>query len=263
MLKLFNLNKKFRYVFRIKPEESFYRFNGVKQEEATSWTPPYFWCVDPSHWMVTVKAPIWADNDFQYKNKLFFSNDVNRFVGLAELVLNYEETDINQCPGDRLLNAFSSTSLCDTTSNCLPKPYFGLKPGGYECECISGFSYPFNFQGPYKGIDLPNRPNSSPLCEKSEGLLQYPNWISRNFVENQIHTQEISSFNHYFKRDLNFLKIKSNRTKRFIDRRNNFEKLRDSIFIDKDLFDRRCGSLSFQDIIFLNDDDERFTANLR
>ncbi|RNA19961.1 G-coupled receptor -like protein, partial [Brachionus plicatilis] len=196
------------YVFRIKPEESFHRFNGVKQEEAATWTSPYFWCVDPSHWMVAVKAPIWADNDFQYKNKHFYSNDVHRFIGLTELVLNYEETDIDQCPEDRLLNAFASTSLCDTTSNCLALPYFGLKPGGYECECMSGFVYPFNIQGPYKGLELPNRPNTSPLCDKSEGLLQYPNWISH-------------------------------------------------------LFDRRCGSLSFQDIVFLNDDDERFTVNLR
>lgn len=182
------------------------------------------------------------------------------------MVLNYEETDINQCPGDRLLNAFSSTSLCDTTSNCLPLPYFGLKPGGYECECMSGFSYPFDIQGPYKGIELFNRASSSPLCDRSEGLLQYPNWISRNFVENQVYTQDISSFNHNFKRDLNSVKKKLqkiNRSKRFIDRRNNFEKLRDSIFIDENYFDRRCASLSFQDVVFLNDDDERFILNLR
>ena len=76
----------FRYVFRIKPDERFYRFNGAKHETTSSWTSPYFWCIDPTHWLVTVKSPIWADNDHVYKHKLFYSNDVNRFVGLSEVV---------------------------------------------------------------------------------------------------------------------------------------------------------------------------------
>ncbi|CAF0706838.1 unnamed protein product [Brachionus calyciflorus] len=256
------------YVFRIKPEERFYRFNGVKQETSTSWTSPYFWCIDPTHWLVTVKSPIWADNDHIYKNKIFYSPDQNRFVGLSEIVLNYEELDVNQCPGDRQLNAFSSTSLCDSTSECIPLPLFGLKPGGYQCQCSSGYSFPFNFQGPFKGTELSSGNFNYPLCEKSEGLVQYPNWISRNFVENQISNVAYSSFDPNFnlnlkKRNLDSINKKESRKKRFIDRRNNFEKLRDSIFIDQDILNRKCSSLSFQDTIFLNEDDERFSLNLR
>lgn len=102
--------------------------------------------------------------------------------------------DVNQCPGDRQLNAFASTSLCDSTAECLALPYYGLKPGGYECQCINGFSYPYNVQGPYTGPQL-HDPSIYPLCRKSEGLLQYPNWINRNAIENSMPNVLQSSFN--------------------------------------------------------------------
>lgn len=65
-------------MFRIKPEEKYYKFTGAKYETGTTWTPPYFWCVDPSNWLVTAMAPIWATNDFQYRNKIFFSKEAFR-----------------------------------------------------------------------------------------------------------------------------------------------------------------------------------------
>lgn len=196
---------------------------------------------------------------------------------MSEVVLNYEELDINQCPGDRQLNAFSSTSLCDSTSECLPKTDYGLRPGGYECECISGFTYPFNIQGPYRGQELSDsNSNIYPLCRKSEGLIQYPNWVNKNAIENPMPNIASSSFENNFdlnirKRDLDPLlklpvfneKNKVKRKKRFIDMRNNFEKLRDSIYGNQDDLNRRCSIMSFQDILRLNDDDERFILNLR
>jgi hypothetical protein len=63
------------YVFRIKPEESFVKFRGAKHEDGVTWTSPYFWCPDASHWLVTAKSPIWATNDFHYKNRIFESKE--------------------------------------------------------------------------------------------------------------------------------------------------------------------------------------------
>lgn len=285
-------------MFRIKPEERYYKFTGAKFETGTTWTSPYFWCVDPTNWMVTAKAPIWATNDMQYRNRIFFSKDVLRFVGLSEVVLNYEELDVNQCPNDRQKNAFGSTSLCDSTAECLPLPYFGLNSGGYECQCIGGFHYPRDVQGPYRGKELGNNMVPYPLCGKSEGLLQYPNWVSKNAFENPIPQLASSAqdlhYNHYvYKREVKKEKIelvklpvvveeppakknsterrekretkekKLNRKKRFLDRRNNFEKLRDAIFGDQEQLIRRCNMMPFQDIIHFNEDDERFIVNLR
>lgn len=279
-----------RYVFRIKPEERYYKFTGAKYETGTTWTAPYFWCVDPTNWLVTAKAPIWATNDFQYRNKIFFSRQSFRFVGLSEVVLNYEEMDVNQCPMDRQLNAFGSTALCDSTAECLPLPMYGLTSGGYECQCVGGFHYPTDVQGPYRGKELGNNLVPYPLCLKSEGLLQYPNWVSKNAFENPMPNMATSSidfnYNHYIrKRDVNEKKPeltiletvveketekkeeevgrRAHRQKRFLDRRNNFEKLRDSIFGDQENLVRRCNMMPFQDVIQLNEDDERFIINLR
>ncbi len=66
-----NVNYRFRYVFRIKPDEKYYKFSGAKYEEGTSWSSPYFWCIDPVNWLVTAMSPIWATNDREYKNRIF------------------------------------------------------------------------------------------------------------------------------------------------------------------------------------------------
>lgn len=334
-------DNKEEYVYRIKPGDSHYRFTGAKYQGGTKWSSPYFWCVDPTNWLVTAMSPIWASNDFEYKNKLFFNDQPLRFVGLSEVVLNFEEADINQCPGDRQLNAFSSTSLCDSTTECLPRSYYGLSPGGYECQCLSNFFYPPDFQGPYKGKELSDSAFSHPLCIKSEGLLQYPNWISKNSMEYQLPNIALSSVEREFNLNLRKRSIlnetlnslltssasnisnnqdesrkidskiffinntistvntttkindehvnlknqtsilnninktdnidksseiklkKFKRHKRFIDKRNNFEKLRDSIYVDQDLLRRRCLSRPYQDILLLNEDDERFILNTR
>ena len=398
------------YVFRIKPEERFYKFTGPKFEQGTTWSQPYFWCVDPTNWMATVMHPIWATNDFEYRNKIFESNDHLRFVGLSEVVFNYEEMDVNQCPGDRQLSAFASTTLCDSSTECLPLSMFGLQPGGYECQCAAGFYYPFGVQGPFKGKELAGDLHKYPLCSRSENLLQYPSWISKNAVEYPIPNLGTSSneynFNINMKRDVEsimkkylknkddsgFLNLfnkdlydfdqlfsvnkpkkkikreindyllkldlsniklpnenvknetletkindsnldsknntdilsgldisnnnqtlnknnadiqtanitiqkpkinetklvldekivnkkvelkqnndssinkkekKNKRKKRFFDKRNPFEKLRDAIYGDQDILRRNCLSRPYQDVVFFNEDDERFVLNLK
>jgi hypothetical protein len=163
-------------------------------------------------------------------------------------------------------------------------PFYGLNQGGYQCQCISGYHYPKDFQGPYHGVSLLNgNAFKYPLCIKSEGLLQYPNWISKNavefiipntgtYVDQSIHlmnkrnikTQEKNSLLQNALTELKKMKIKNKkRKKRFLDKRNNFEKLRDSIFSDQEYLRRKCLSMPFQDIVLLNEDDERFILSLR
>ena len=106
-------------MYRIKPEEQYYKFDGPEMREESTWSTPYFWCPDPTNWLVASMSPIYAKNHKEYKNRLFRSDEDTRFVGLSEVVLNYEELDINQCPGDRSLNVFASTALCDSTTRCV------------------------------------------------------------------------------------------------------------------------------------------------
>ncbi len=218
---------------------------------------------------------------------------------MSEVVLNYEELDINQCPGDRDLNAFASTALCDSTTQCLVTAMYGLQSGGYECQCLSGYHYPINKQGPYLGKEIDYNPNIYPLCKKSEGLIQYPNWISKNAIDyivpphawGTIHAEGPNTDRYLKKKrstdeeeiveadtpkqiqlpielieSLNMEKFKANkkrRVKRFIDKRTNFEKLKDSIYDNQDELHRRCQMNPYQDIIYMNEDDERFQLNLR
>ena len=229
-----------------------------------------------------------------------------RFVGLSEVILNYEELDINQCPGDRQLNAFASTSLCDSTVDCLPLALYGLQQGGYECQCVNGFHYPLGVQGPYRGKELAGGVSDDglasnyPLCTRSDHLLQFPTWVSKNAVEFGMPNSATSSSDYNFNMNLKRKKKKRRRRqvsssadpplyklvklslneddtktetakqeeskprqKRFLDRRNNFEKLRDSIYSDQDFLKRKCMSRLFQDVLMLNEDDERFTLSLQ
>ena len=196
---------------------------------------------------------------------------------MSEVVLNYEEIDINQCPDDRKLNAFASTALCDSTTECVPLGGYGMNQGGYECHCRSGYHYPPDFEGPYKGIELLNaKLKSYPLCIPSQGLLQFPTWITnddqhlafsnsmsdeRRLIERRISLNPDWDLTGRFKRSFEFNRTK--KSKRFIDRRNNYEKLRDSILETEDYFRGKCLLVPFQDVFNLNDDDERFVLNLR
>jgi hypothetical protein len=153
---------------------------------------------------------------------------------------------------------------------------------------MSQFHYPNDFQGPYKGKELGGDIFKYPLCIKSEDLIEYPNWVSKSQIEIAMPNLGASSidpnFNQNFKRSVDPLeemaqnpansstkmdqkkmkhKKRHHRKKRFIDKRNSFEKLRDSVYLDQDLMRRKCLSRHYQDIHLLNDDDERFILNLR
>lgn len=55
------------------------------------------------------------------------------------------QLDINQCPSNYYTpNAFKNTHKCDAkTSYCVPILGRGFETGGYKCECLQGFEYPF------------------------------------------------------------------------------------------------------------------------
>lgn len=181
---------------------------------------------------------------------------------------------------------------------------------------MSGYRYPQNFEGPFRGKELSDQYRRNyPLCVKSEGLLQYPNWISKSniyypgFETNNRYGTDFNYYRNYATNDLFDYPINSqkdslivnlddtiekvdlnsnnddsafkkydhlifpyktskkrssdqNRQKRFLDRRNSFEKLRDAIYSSDILFRRQCFS-RIQDVLRLFEDDERFIINLR
>lgn len=66
------------YVYRIKPEEQYYKFDGPEMKEESTWSTPYFWCPDPTNWLVASMSPIWAKNHKEYTNRLFRSDEETR-----------------------------------------------------------------------------------------------------------------------------------------------------------------------------------------
>ncbi len=108
-------------------------------------------------------------------------------------------------------------------------------------------------------------------------MLQFPNWISKSNIDGRSGTDFVNNYQYsplndalsYFMTQnkdqsdhLVFPFKQANRRKRFLDRRNAFEKLRDSIYSSNDYYKRQCYSV-YQDVIRLYDDDERFILNLR
>ncbi|XP_026680578.1 probable G-protein coupled receptor 158 isoform X2 [Diaphorina citri] len=59
--------------------------------------------------------------------------------------MNLLQLDINQCPSMYSTpNAFKDTHKCDRkTSTCVPILGRGYETGGYKCECLQGYEYPF------------------------------------------------------------------------------------------------------------------------
>ncbi len=172
---------------------------------------------------------------------------------------------------------------------CIPLSDFGLNNGGYECHCVGGYRYPINYEGPFNGKQLSNRDKTQyPLCMRSEGLLQYPNWIRKVQLNNNptfrvmydgtmVDLQHTNLAN--FRKDQHLVELqepgsytdelvfkynqKLVRKRRFLDKRNNYERLRDAIFTYEGQFKRQCYTQNNQDVIQVFDDDERYTFDLR
>ncbi|XP_052868077.1 probable G-protein coupled receptor 158 [Anopheles cruzii] len=59
--------------------------------------------------------------------------------------MNMLQLDVNQCPDNYYEpNAFKNTHKCDVKSSyCVPILGRGYETGGYKCECLQGFEYPY------------------------------------------------------------------------------------------------------------------------
>ncbi|CAH1798682.1 unnamed protein product [Owenia fusiformis] len=102
------------------------------------WSAPYFDCdgyIDD--WVITYSVPFFGMNTLGTNIE---------FKGVVIVDVKLEELDVNQCPGEfHVPNAFKSTARCDYESTyCVPLPGKRFTRGGYKCECLQGFEYPFN-----------------------------------------------------------------------------------------------------------------------
>lgn len=101
------------------------------------WTQPYFDCEGKvKKWLLSYAAPFFGWDSVKVKLE---------FKGVVAVTMDLQQLDINQCPDKYYVpNAFKDTHKCDKkTSYCVPILGRGFETGGYKCECLQGFEYPF------------------------------------------------------------------------------------------------------------------------
>lgn len=117
--------------------EHFPNFYHAAKLEHGYWSPPTFDCDGHvKKWLITYAAPFFGWDKLRVKLE---------FKGVVAVSMNILQLDINQCPDDYYTpNAFKGTHKCDEkTSYCVPILGRGFETGGYKCECLQGFEYPF------------------------------------------------------------------------------------------------------------------------
>ncbi|XP_063371276.1 uncharacterized protein LOC134659537 [Cydia amplana] len=101
------------------------------------WTTPYFDCKGHlKQWVTTYAAPFFGWDSVKVKLE---------FKGVVAVTMQLMSLDINQCPDKYYVpNAFKGTDKCDRLSSyCVPILGRGFEAGGYKCECLQGYEYPF------------------------------------------------------------------------------------------------------------------------
>lgn len=101
------------------------------------WTQPYFDCEGKvKKWLISYAAPFFGWDSLKVKLE---------FKGVVAVTMDLLQLDVNQCPDKYYIpNAFKDTHKCDKkTSYCVPILGRGFETGGYKCECLQGFEYPF------------------------------------------------------------------------------------------------------------------------
>uniref|UniRef100_A0A182M7C6 GPR158/179 extracellular domain-containing protein n=1 Tax=Anopheles culicifacies TaxID=139723 RepID=A0A182M7C6_9DIPT len=101
------------------------------------WTTPEFDCQGyVKKWLITYAVPFFGWDSLKAKLE---------FKGIVAVSMNMLQLDINQCPDDYYEpNAFKNTHKCDEKSSyCVPILGRGYETGGYKCECLQGFEYPY------------------------------------------------------------------------------------------------------------------------
>ncbi|XP_013142311.1 PREDICTED: uncharacterized protein LOC106106296 [Papilio polytes] len=113
---------------------TFYRAANIKHGH---WTQPYYDCEGPlKQWVVTYASPFFGWDNVKVKLE---------FKGVVAVTMSLMSLDINQCPDKYYVpNAFKGTDKCDRKSSyCVPILGRGFEAGGYKCECLQGYEYPF------------------------------------------------------------------------------------------------------------------------
>ncbi|KAK7069808.1 hypothetical protein SK128_015419 [Halocaridina rubra] len=113
---------------------TFYKAAELKHGD---WSIPEFDCNGyVKRWVVHYTAPFFGWDSLRAKLE---------FKGAVRVTMDLLKLDIVQCPNEFYVpNAFKDTHRCDRkTSYCVPIQGRGFDTGGYKCECIQGFEYPF------------------------------------------------------------------------------------------------------------------------
>ncbi|XP_071438971.1 uncharacterized protein [Hetaerina americana] len=139
-LEKFNLKIKIRFNESgelLKKYEHYPTFYQAANLEQGHWTTPYFDCDGlVKKWVITYAAPFFGWDSLRYKLE---------FKGAVAVTMDMLQLDINQCPDKySSTNAFKDSHKCDPgTSYCVPIQGRGFETGGYKCECIQGYEYPY------------------------------------------------------------------------------------------------------------------------
>lgn len=107
------------------------------------WTTPMFDCDGyVKQWLITYAVPFFGWDSIKEKIE---------FKGVVAVTMNMLQLDINQCPDKFYVpNAYQDTHKCDRkTSYCVPILGRGYETGGYKCECLQGYEYPYEDQITY------------------------------------------------------------------------------------------------------------------
>lgn len=110
----------------------------VAQLEHGYWSEPFQDCGLHNQWLISYSSPFFGWDHLKMRVE---------FKGIVIVNLKLSELDVNQCDADdyHVSNAFKDTHKCDRKSTkCVPVPGRKFESGGYKCECLQGYEYPFN-----------------------------------------------------------------------------------------------------------------------
>jgi hypothetical protein len=87
-------------------------------------------------WVITYAAPFFGWDSLRARLE---------YKGAVAVTMDLKTLDLNQCSGSYSTpNAFKDTDKCHKKSSyCVPLLGRGFESGGYKCECLQGYEYPF------------------------------------------------------------------------------------------------------------------------
>lgn len=119
-----------------------------------AFTAPYFDCGGSNKWVVSAVAPV-VDYMPRYTNWTQLRRQ--RIVGVTVMDIDLIEVDFNGCNigiGNKGPNYLSGIHRCPKYSNCKQRAGFGLRRGGYSCNCKNGFRHEIHMSRPFLGVNI-------------------------------------------------------------------------------------------------------------